>query len=211
MRRLATAAACLLLLAPLILASWMLSAPYAVAAECSRGSLRGNILSYGNQAELSVRGRTYQCREPSSQTTGRASGPVYTFEVLCDPDSEQGPGTLCSVAPCLQANQSFALRNIRLPGGQVNPAGFQCLDTTEAEAAPGLTLAQIFAAVRQVKLPGGEIHTTPATRGLANLKTFFWVGGQRNRQSNSRSQDRLCMQSFESWSITGHSGMRDRS
>jgi hypothetical protein len=173
MRRLAMAATCLLLIAPLVLASWALSAPHAVAAECSRGSLRGNILSYGNQTELSVRGRTYQCREPSFQTTGGASGPFYMFEVLCDPDSEQGPGTLCSVAPCLQANQSFALRNIRLPGGQVNPAGFQCLDTTEAEAAPGITLAQIFAAVHQVKLPGGEIHTTPATRGLANLNTFL--------------------------------------
>ena len=177
MRRLASAAICQILLAPLILASWMLSTLHAAANECSRGSLRGNILSHGDQAELSVNGQVYDCNSPTSQTRGGTSGPVYTFEVLCDPESEQGPGTLCSVAPCLQANQSFALRSIRSPDGQVTPAGHQCLDTTETEAAPGITFAQVFAAIRNVKLPGGRIHAVPATRGLANLSSFFWVQG----------------------------------
>jgi hypothetical protein len=197
MRRLASAVICQLLLAPLILATCMLSTSRAYADECTRGSLRGNIVSHGDQAELSVNGRVYECSSPTPQGRGSVSGPVYTFEVLCDPESEQGPGTLCSVAPCLQENQSFALRSIRSPGGQVSPAGHQCLDTTETEAAPGLTFAQVFAAIRSVKLPGGRIHTAPATRGLANLSFSFGWKGLHNRQSNSRSQDRHFMPSLE--------------
>ena len=154
-------------------------------------------MSHGDQAELSVNGRVSECSSPTSEPRGRTLGPVYTFEILCDPESEQGPGTLCSVAPCLQANQSFALRSIRSPDGQVSPAGHQCLDTTETEATPGLTFAQVFAAVRNVKLPGGKIHAAPATRGLANLNSYFWVEGTTRKQSNSRSQDRHFMRISE--------------
>jgi len=35
----------------------------------------------------------------------------------------------------------------------------------------------VYAAVRNVKLPGGNIHVAPASRGLANLKSFFWLEG----------------------------------
>jgi hypothetical protein len=38
-------------------------------------------------------------------------------------------------------------------------------------------LAQLFEAVRRVKLPGGEIGAEPEVRGLANLESFFWVEG----------------------------------
>jgi hypothetical protein len=40
-----------------------------------------------------------------------------------------------------------------------------------------LTLAQVFEAVRRVKLPGGEIGVEPGVRGLANLQSYFWVEG----------------------------------
>ena len=181
MRHPATMSACLLALAALILNGLTPSALHAVADECSRGSLRGNLLSRGEQARLTLRSSSYQCRSPSVRSGEAASAPVYTFEILCDPSSEQGPGTLCSVAPCLQANQSFALRSIRLPNGGVDPAGYQCLNPTQAEAAPGLTLAQVYAAIRNVKLPGGKIYSTPAMRGLANLRSFFWVDGVRQQ------------------------------
>jgi hypothetical protein len=46
-----------------------------------------------------------------------------------------------------------------------------------AVAAPGVTVAQVFEAVRRVKLPGGEIGVEPEVRGLANLESFFWVEG----------------------------------
>jgi hypothetical protein len=35
----------------------------------------------------------------------------------------------------------------------------------------------VFEAIRRVKLPGGEIGVEPATRGLANLESYFWVEG----------------------------------
>jgi PKD domain len=177
MRRFAVIVACFLAVAVLLLNDLALSPRRASADECSRGSLRGNLLSSGDQAKLTLRGSSYQCRSPSVRSTGGTSGPVYAFEVLCEPDSEQGPRTLCSVAPCLEANLSFALRSIRLPDGSVDPAGYQCLNPTQTEAAPGLTLGQVYAAIRNVKLPGGKIYSAPATRGLANLRSFFWVDG----------------------------------
>ena len=48
---------------------------------------------------------------------------------------------------------------------------------TQAVAAPELTVAQVFEAVRRVKLPGGEIGVEPGVRGLANLESYFWVEG----------------------------------
>jgi PKD domain len=47
----------------------------------------------------------------------------------------------------------------------------------QAIATPGVTVAQIFEAVRKVKLPGGEIEVEPEVRGLANLQSFFWIEG----------------------------------
>jgi hypothetical protein len=47
----------------------------------------------------------------------------------------------------------------------------------QAVATPGVTVAQVFEAVRRVRLPGGEIGVEPEVRGLANLESFFWVEG----------------------------------
>jgi hypothetical protein len=49
----------------------------------------------------------------------------------------------------------------------------------QAVATPGVTLAQVFEAVRSVRLPGGEIGVEPGVRGLANLESYFWVEGVR--------------------------------
>jgi hypothetical protein len=40
-----------------------------------------------------------------------------------------------------------------------------------------VTAAVVFAAIRRVKLPGGEIGAVPEVRGLANLDSFFFVRG----------------------------------
>jgi hypothetical protein len=40
-----------------------------------------------------------------------------------------------------------------------------------------VTAAQVFEAIRRVKLPGGEIQITPQLRGLANLESFFRLQG----------------------------------
>jgi hypothetical protein len=47
----------------------------------------------------------------------------------------------------------------------------------QAVATPGVTVAQVFEAVRRVKLPGGEIGVEPEVRGLANLESYFWIEG----------------------------------
>jgi hypothetical protein len=40
-----------------------------------------------------------------------------------------------------------------------------------------VTVAEVFEAVRRVRLPGGEIGVAPEVRGLANLESFFWLEG----------------------------------
>jgi hypothetical protein len=40
-----------------------------------------------------------------------------------------------------------------------------------------VTAAEVFAAVRRVRLPGGAIRATPGARGLANLRSFFFLQG----------------------------------
>jgi hypothetical protein len=147
------------------------------ADECPRGSLRANILSQRSGAVLSLKQRTYQCRPSVTRDESVSSGPSYVYEVLCDPSSQQGPGTLCSVAPCLQTNQAFALRNLRFPDGREEPAGSACLKPGQDTIAPGVTLAQMIAAIRKIRLPGGRIGVTPATQGLVHLKSYFWVEG----------------------------------
>jgi hypothetical protein len=144
-------------IASLVLNGFVSDAPIVAADECRRGSLRGNLLSHGSEATLAINGNSHHCRVPSGsgEDTQGAFGPVYLFEVLCNSNSNQGPGTLCSVAPCVQAGKSFALRNIRYQDGRTDPAGFQCLNPERAEVNPGITFAQVFSAIRSVRLPGG--------------------------------------------------------
>jgi hypothetical protein len=171
MRRLGTAFLGVLALS----ASWSIGLPILNAQECSRGSLRGNIATQGDQAKLKISGESYRCQAPTVRSAKTPSGPYYTYEVLCNPDSDQGPRTLCSAVPCLQENRSFALRDLRLPDGSTEPAGFECLDPAQADVRPGVSIAEIFAAIRNVKLPGGRIRAVPSARGLANLQSFFWL------------------------------------
>jgi hypothetical protein len=104
-------------------------------------------------------------------------GPSYTFEILCNPDSQQGPGTLCSVVPCLQGNRSFALRNLLFLTATSNRQALNASIPAEAKSFPSITLSQIYSAIRKVKLPGGRIGIAPAARGLTNLRSFFWLEG----------------------------------
>ena len=92
------------------------------AQECSGGSLRANLVSQVTQARLSISSKSYQCRLPAGHHGALTSESFYTYETLCSPNSQRGPGTLCSVAPCINRNQSFALRNLRHPDGHEDPA-----------------------------------------------------------------------------------------
>ncbi len=113
----------------------------------------------------------------SSQTVNikQQSGTYFTLEIKCSTDQQAALDGLCSATPC--PTSFFALRTAHFPDGRSEPAGFQCVTLDEAIASPGLTVAQVFEAVRRVKLPGGEIGVEPRVRGLANLQSYFWVEG----------------------------------
>jgi hypothetical protein len=149
----------------------------AQAVGCNKNSLTGNLIGEGDGARISLRGYSVRCSPPSAQTSVGVTQPHYTYEVLCTATSPTGPNTLCSASPCTQMNQSFALRNIQYPDGRAEPAGWDCLNPGQAVISPGITLVQVYAAVRSVDLPGARIGVTPNVRGLANLQSFFWLEG----------------------------------
>jgi hypothetical protein len=103
--------------------------------------------------------------------------PYYTNEIACSPDKVAAAEGLCSTTPCSNSGRFFAFRTIHRPDGSSGPAGFSCVSLEQAVATPGVTVAQVFEAVRRVKLPGGEIGVEPEVRGLANLESYFWVEG----------------------------------
>lgn len=154
----------------------LVSSP-AYADGCTRSSLAGNLVSEGSRAKLSLKSYSSRCGPPSAHSSGATPRQYYTYEILCNADNQPRPDTLCSVAPCLQTNQSFALRTIRFPDGRAEPAGWDCLRASQAIVSPGVTLSQVYDAVQKVELPGGTIGVTPKVRGLSNLASFFWLEG----------------------------------
>jgi hypothetical protein len=112
-----------------------------------------------------------------SQPSGVKRQPTtyYTLEITCSTDQQAALDGVCSATPC--ATSFFALRTAHFVDGRTEPAGFRCVTLDQAVAAPGITVAQVFEAVRRVKLPGGEIGVEPEVRGLANLESYFWVEG----------------------------------
>jgi hypothetical protein len=126
-------------------------------------------------AEISGRG-SKTCGVEDSPI-GATQGPYFTHVIACSTDRQRAAAGLCSATPCSAAGRFFAFRTIHHPDGTSAPAGFQCVTLTQATPSPGLTTAQVFAAIRRVKLPGGEIGAVPEVRGLANLDAFFFLQG----------------------------------
>jgi hypothetical protein len=117
------------------------------------------------------------CSIPSSPLSVgyRQPSTYYTLEITCSTDQQAAADGICSATPC--PTKFFALRTAHFPDGRTEPAGFRCVTLGQAVATPGVTVAQVFEAVRRVKLPGGEIGVEPEVRGLANLQSYFWVEG----------------------------------
>jgi hypothetical protein len=103
--------------------------------------------------------------------------PYFTVDIACSTDRRLAEAGICSTTPCLGTGQFFAFRTIHRPDGSSGPAGFSCVTLDQAVATPGVTVAQVFEAIRRVKLPGGEIGVEPEVRGLANLESYFWIEG----------------------------------
>jgi hypothetical protein len=165
------------LLVALALVSGGLTTHSAHAADgCDEHPTFGNISGSLDTVELSG-AQAVRCttgdRRPIAAT--QIPEPYFTDQIVCSTDPVQASAGLCSATPC--PTSFFALRTLHLPNGQAEAAGFSCVTLDQAVATPGVTVAQVFEAVRRVRLPGGEIGVEPEVRGLANLESFFWVEG----------------------------------
>jgi hypothetical protein len=147
-----------------------------MAEPCGESSVRGNIEGENDRVRLSLGGSSPNCIV-SVQSVAGSPQPYATYEIACSSNRLAAAEGLCSTTPCRDFGRFFAYRTLRYPDGRSQPAGFQCVSLNRAIANPGITVAQVFEAVRRVKLPGGEIGVAPEVRGLANLESYFWVQG----------------------------------
>ena len=177
MRRLRGLIGLLLLFAALCGAQLTTGEGVARAEGCLGGFVRGSIEGESNRVKLSLDAQSATCRGSSVEVGSAAPQPFFTHQIACSTDRQQAAAGLCSATPCPNFGQFFAFRTVHFPNGTSAPAGFQCVTLGQATASPGITMAQVFDAVRRVKLPGAEIGAVPATRGLANLQSFFFVRG----------------------------------
>jgi hypothetical protein len=147
----------------------------AAADGCAEHPAFGNISGSRDTAVLSGL-QAARCNAPERDiSTSRTPKSYYTEQIVCSTERVQAAQGLCSATPCLTT--FFALRTLHLPDGRVEPAGSRCITLEQAVATPGITVAQVFEAVRRVRLPGGEIGVEPGVRGLANLESYFWIEG----------------------------------
>jgi hypothetical protein len=141
-----------------------------------RAIVAGVVAAATDTAEL-VLGGSSSCSDGENKSiTYYPPQPYYTYEVTCSPNPANRLDGLCSTTPCTN-RLAFALRTIHNPDGTQAAAGFACVSLNQAAVVPGITAAEVFAAVRRVKLPGGAIRATPGARGLANLRSFFFLEG----------------------------------
>jgi hypothetical protein len=146
----------------------------AKAADCG-AEIIADLVGSVDIAQISATGRA-GCTRDTAPVSLREE-PYFTREIACSNDRQAAAEGLCSTTPCTDIRRVFAFRTLHFPDGTVQPAGFQCVSLAEAAARPGVTVGEVFDAVRRVRLPGGEIGVEPEARGLANLESFFWVEG----------------------------------
>jgi hypothetical protein len=145
----------------------------AVAQSCDGQGVEGDLTGAYDTAV--ILGRASSCTSKPVVSNVQPASTFYTFEITCSPDRTAAIGGVCSATPC--RSSFFALRTIHFPDGTSAPAGFQCVTLNQATPSPGITAAQVYAAIRRVKLPGGHIGAVPQLRGLANLESFFFLRG----------------------------------
>jgi hypothetical protein len=149
--------------------------PARAADGCDEHPAFGNISGSRDTVLLSG-AQAAQCGNTDLPVaTKQRPSPYYIEQIVCSTDPVQATNGLCSATPC--PTSFFALRTLHFPDGRAEAAGFRCVTLDQAVVSPGVTLAQVFEAVRKVKLPGGKIEVEPGVRGLANLESFFWVEG----------------------------------
>jgi hypothetical protein len=154
----------------------LLAAPNQAAGQsCDGQGVEGDLT--GAEDTAVIVGRASSCTSTPTAARAQPASSYYTFEVTCSPNRTAALDGVCSATPC--RSSFFALRTRHQPDGTSSPAGFRCVTLTQASAAPGITAAQVFAAIRRIRLPGGRIHPTPRHQGLANLPAYFHLQGAR--------------------------------
>jgi hypothetical protein len=183
----------------------------AIAKDCTGGFKRSSIEGEGRRVKLSLDGQSAACADPRIQQIDFEPQPYFTHEIACSADRQAAAQGFCSSTPCQDSGQFFAFRTLHRPDGSSTPAGFQCVSLTRAVATPGVTVAEVFAAVRTVKLPGGQIGVAPEVRGLANLESYFWLEGANQppvelRVGGSRVQAEFRVVEYR-WSFGGQEAL----
>jgi hypothetical protein len=155
----------------------ILLASSAGAQSCKGQGIEGDLSGSADVAVIVGREAASCSSQSNANTSGNNRTPrtYFTLEITCSTDQQAAVDGVCAATPC--PTSFFALRTAHFADGRTEPAGFQCVTLDQAVATPGVTVAQVFEAVRRVKLPGGEIGVEPGVRGLANLESFFWVEG----------------------------------
>lgn len=138
--------------------------------------IAGVVAAATDTAKLVLGGSSGCVSEGNRPVAYPSPQPYYTYEVTCSPNPAYPLDGFCSSTPCTNG-LAFALRTIHNPDGTQADAGFACVSLDQASVGPGVTAAEVFAAVRRVRLPGGAIRATPGARGLANLPSFFFLEG----------------------------------
>jgi hypothetical protein len=123
-----------------------------------------------------VSGRSVACSTGAPPPRSRAA-PPSTDEVLCPPGGTGTAGGLCSASPCTGQGLHLVLRTAPDPGAGQRTTASACMTLRSARVGPGISAAEVLAAVRTVKLPGGSIRASPGGRGLTNLAAYFRLDG----------------------------------
>jgi hypothetical protein len=163
-------------LVAVILATLLVSSSQTVAwgESCGISKKLAGLFGSGDVALLKLQ-QASNCQQARTTTVHKAQ-PYFTYQVACSPNRGFLADGFCSTTPCV-GGRSYAFRTLHNPDGTQAAAGFACVSLNQAAVVPGITAAEVFAAVRRVKLPGGAIRATPGARGLANLRSFFFLEG----------------------------------
>jgi hypothetical protein len=151
---------------------------------CPAGGVEVDLAGSGDTAVVSGHAAAAACRAASGSHAARSGPrPSWTYEIACSPDQVRATEGLCSATPC-HDGLFFAFRTLHRPDGGTEAAGYSCVALDRATAGPTLTAADVFAAVRRVKLPPGAIRITPSGRGLANVPSRLWLVGDTQAPVN---------------------------
>jgi hypothetical protein len=166
-------------LAALILSLGPALAPAATARAatgCPVGGVEVDLAGSGDEAVVSGHGGSACGAGSRSRPADGGPRAFWTYEIACSSDHTRAEEGLCSSTPC-GGGLFFAFRTLHRPDGATEAAGWSCVSLERARVGPALTAADVFAAIRRVRLPAGTVHIAPAGRGLANVPSRLWLLG----------------------------------